>query len=183
MKLILPLAAIIVLLQSCITSQYVVKDESINKITIPFRADTIIILDERMHKRPMNWDLPAVSTKPFSVIGDPELTLEQKNILATLIKQSENINGKPARITLRLLEGTCEIYADWKQATEKAAVAVELEIAESGTNNIQRIQTEAFFNNGTVNALEKSVMRTYNTVLKNATHHALTISAAPTAPK
>jgi hypothetical protein len=162
-----------VFLSSCITQQAVFKDYSTDKIIIPFKASEIIIEDLRINKQPMNWNLPAVAAKEFEITGNPEIGTEDKNMLVKLIKDSENPEGIPAKITLKLNEGTCKIFADWSQAKEFAKVVMEVEVEELNTGRILKSSSEVFYDYKTLNALEKSVIKTYNIALKNATHQSL----------
>ncbi|WP_299760437.1 hypothetical protein [uncultured Pontibacter sp.] len=174
MKKVFPIAFVLLMLvQSCISQQPAIQDYTKQTIVIPYQVKEVVIEDHRTDKLPMNWKLPVISAKQFEVTGNPDFTEDDEHQLKEFIKQTQNPEGAPSKITLRLIEGSCKIYADWKQATEYAQVAVELEVEELEGQNILKSNSEVFYEYNTLNALEKSVVKTYQTALKNATHQSL----------
>ncbi|MEJ8801238.1 hypothetical protein [Pontibacter sp. H249] len=173
MKKVFYAIILLALLQSCVSQQVAIRDYSTEHVAIPFQATEIYIKDSRTNKQPMNWDLPAIATKQLSVTGSPELTSADIQLLTSIVKKSESANGTPAKITVRLLEGTCNIYADWSKAKEFTKVAIELEVEELNGQRYFKSNAEVFYEYGTLNALEDSVVKAYKLALKNATHQSL----------
>lgn len=150
-----------------------IPDQSTTPVTIPFIAKEILIVDERIGKQSMNWQVPTTSIKPIEFTGHPEVTSADSTAINTMIRRSQNPDGKPAKITVIINEGVGKLYGDWKSAKESVKINVDLEIEELESISFHRSHYEILYEKNTFNAQKKSVLEAYSKALKNCIYQCL----------
>ena len=163
----------ILLSSSCIAQKGNIPDQSTLPVTIPFLAKEIAIVDGRIGKQSMNWHVPTTSIKPIEFTGHPDMTSADSTAIITMIKRSQNLNGKPTKITVLINEGVGKLYGDWKSARESVKVSVELEIEELEGTGFLRSTYEVIYEKKTFNAQKQSVLEAYSKALKNCIYQCL----------
>ena len=145
------------------------KDLSTEPISLPFKFETVEILDKRDTLLPMNWDTPFMSARKRAWVGNPALDPATKQDLESQLRRSEKADGIPAQVEFRLLEGICKINADWKSVTEYAQCKGELYVKVPGRNLVYHAFAEMYIENPTMNGTEKHTLVLYRQALKNVT--------------
>lgn len=161
----------ICILNSCFTTQQVHLDDYTSEaINLPFKVANLNIIDGRDTLLPMNWDLKLFATKAQTVRGNPTVTPIHKESIEKIIFNSEDINGVPINLELKVIEGFCEVKADWKSASEFAKFKAEIQLEIPSRNLTYSSNAEMYFSLPTTNATESHVMIMYEQAMKNVTH-------------
>jgi hypothetical protein len=174
MKLISILLALSISLSSCITTQETpIKDFTKEALKLPCKIENIEIIDGRDTLLSMNWNLPTVATKKRSWKANPELSELNKADINRIIKRAEDPNGIPANIKFTILEGVCELNADWKSIKEYASFKGIMLFEIPSKNTTYKSTAEMHFEYPTVNGSRERLMKLYNQAVRNATHMAV----------
>lgn len=161
-------------ISSCIsTHQIPLIDMSKETVDLPFKIDKLEIIDIRDTLLPMNWDVPMMSAKKSEWKGNPELSELNKNDIETIIRKSEKFEGIPVTMEFKIIEGVCELQADWKSVKEYAKFKAELFIEIPSRNYSYKSYAEMYYDHPTLNGTEKGTLRLYNQAVKNVTHMVL----------
>jgi len=165
---------IVISLSSCFPLQQVqLEDLSKENLNLPFYIDEITIIDSRDTLRPMNWEVPALSTKSREWIGNPEISSKNKQDIETIIMRTSKESGVPAQVKYRVIEGECKLISNWKSVTEYAKFKGEVTLFIPSRNYTYKSFAVMYYDNPTVSGTEKGTMRLYNQAVKNVTHVAL----------
>lgn len=161
-------------MSSCIpTRQIALTDMSKEIIELPFKIEELKIIDSRDTLLAMNWDVPMIASKKRNWKGNPELSQLNKTDIENIIRSSEKEDGIPVKMDFKILEGVCELHADWKSVREYAKFKGELLLEIPSRNYTYKSYAEMYYDNPTMNGTEEGVMRLYNQVVKNVTHMVL----------
>ena len=148
-------------------------DYTTEKLDLPFKVDSFDVVDARKDLQPMNWDVPLMSTKTREWRGNPEFSDINLTDITQIIRRSEKSDGIPVHLEFRILEGLCQLNADWKSMTEYANFRAEITVEIPSRNYTFRSSAEMYYQNPTLNGTEKGCLRLYNQAVKNVTHAAL----------
>ena len=158
-------------ISSCIpTRQLALTDMSKEIVELPFKIEELKITDTRDTLIPMNWDIPMIATKKRDWKGNPKLSELNRADIKNIIMNSEKTDGIPVNMEFKILEGVCELQADWKSVKEYAKFKGELFLEIPSRNYTYKSYAEMYFENPTMNGTEKGTMRLYNQAVKNVTH-------------
>ena len=161
-------------LSSCFpTRQLALTDLSKEMVQLPFKIDNLSIVDKRDSLLSMNWDVPMISAKTKEWKGNPELSETNKNDIEQIIIKSGKQDGIPVNIEFSVLEGLCQLNADWKSVKEYAKFRGEMKLEIPSRNYTYTSYAEMYYNNPTLNGTEKGTMKLYNQAVKNVTHMTL----------
>jgi len=157
------------------TRQLILEDLSTELIFLPFKIDSIVIVDARDSLMPMNWDVPLLSAKKRKWEGNPPLSQLNRNNIVDIINRSSTENGIPAHINYSIVESICSLQVDWKSVTEYAKYKAQI-IIEIPSRNLKYTSTaQMHYDHPTMNGTEKGCMRLYNQAVKNVTHIAINL--------
>jgi hypothetical protein len=148
-------------------------DYTHEKLDLPFKVDSFDIVDARKDMLPMGWDVPLIYTKTREWRGNPEFSDVNQTDITQIIRQSEKPNGIPVNLEFRILEGECQLNADWKSMTEYAKFRAEITVEIPSRNYTFRSSAEMYYQNPSLNGTEKGCIRLYNQAVKNVAHTAL----------
>lgn len=118
----------------------------------------------------MNWKVPLIGVKKREWKGNPPLNEEHRYDIETLISQSEKPDGVAVDMVFSVLEGVCQLNADWKSVKEYAKFKGELIINIPSRDYTFTTYAEMFYEVHPGNGTEKGTLRLYNQALKNVTH-------------
>ena len=165
---------ICLVISSCIpTRQLALTDMSKEIIELPFKIEELKITDARDTLLPMNWDVPMIAAKQRNWKGNPNLSELYRSDIENIIRKTEKTDGIPVIMEFKILEGVCELHADWKSVKEYAKFKEELFLEIPSRNYTYKSYAEMYYDNPTMNGTEKGTMRLYNQAVKNVTHMVL----------
>lgn len=173
MRIVIGLIICLLLSNCSPTRQLGLSDMSNEVVELPFKIVDLRIIDTRDSLLPMNWDVPMIAAKQRNWKGNPDLSELNKSDIENIIRKSENIDGVPVNMEFRILEGVCELHADWKSVREYAKFKGELFLEIPSRNFTYKSYAEMYYNNPTMNGTEKGTLRLYNQAIKNVTHMVL----------
>jgi hypothetical protein len=142
-------------------------------IELPFKIKELKITDTRDTLLPMNWDVPMIAAKKRNWRGNPNLSELNRSDIENIIRSTEKTYGILVNIEFKILEGVCELQADWKSVKEYAKFKGELFLEIPSRNYTYKSYAEMYYDNPTMNGTEKGTMRLYNQAVKNVTHMVL----------
>src|SRR5687768_17423782 len=96
---------LMVLIVSCTAPSMLPKDYSREtEILLPFRIDTMEIVDLRRDTTSLSMKLPAFATRKKDWIINPTFNSPLKNEIMDMIRSASNPDGLPTRVTLTIKE-------------------------------------------------------------------------------
>ncbi|HMQ06502.1 MAG TPA: hypothetical protein PKC30_04325 [Saprospiraceae bacterium] len=155
----------------CISAREIkLTDLSIEVINLPFKVDSLLYIDMREELLSMDWDVPLIATKSKEWKGNPTLSDNNKIDIERIIRQSEQKDRLSVKIEYRIIEGECQLIANWKSVRELAKYTAEIKMYVPERNITYISYSEMNYDHPTSNVTEKGVMRLYNQAVKNVTH-------------
>lgn len=145
-------------------------DMSAETVQLPFKIDSLTIVDKREQKLPMGWSVPLSKIKATEWVGHPELTAEYRTDIEQIIRRSEKLDGVPVKMEFRLIEGVCKLNKDWKSENEYAKVFGELYVYIPSRDLVYTSYAEMYYDAPAVHGMEKTTLKLYKQALKNVTH-------------
>lgn len=145
-------------------------DMSAETVQLPFKIDSLTIVDKREQKLPMDWSVPFSSLKATEWVGHPELTPEYRNDIEQIIRRSEKTDGVPVKMEFRLIEGFCKLNRDWKSENEYVKVSGELYVYIPSRDWVYTTHADMYFDRPTMHSTKKTSLKLYEQALKNVTH-------------
>ena len=152
------------------TRQLNLQDFSTEIISLPFQIDSLRIVDQREDLLPMNWNVPLFPSDVKQWNGNPEFSERNRRDITRIIKQSEKLDGVPAYIEYRVLEGECRLSQDWKAPQEYAKFKGEIILEIPSRNYTYTSYAEMYYDSPALNGTESNTIIMFNQAVKNVTH-------------
>jgi len=163
------------ILFSCASPPLLPPDISIGKgLLLPFRIDSIRVIDHRPDTASEDMKLPVFTTKRKEWIVKPGLNNETKTNIISLINASSNPEGFPVIVTLFIEEGYYKVSGNATEVGEHTRFDCLLNFQLLESNSYYRSSASAFYDRvGIFNATENHVKDIYRITVRNSIYKAL----------
>jgi len=159
----------------CMTPVRLPKDISIeNKVLLPFRVDTVFIVDLRSDTTSEQLKLPLLSIEPREWIVRPALKTNLRQEIVQLINRASFADGIPAEVTLYVQDGYYKIAGNAHAVGEYAVFDCLINFAPKESNVQWNASSKSYNNNERlINATEKHAKEMYRITAINGVYAAL----------
>lgn len=176
-KLIIHLIIFAVLGVGCSPTTLPVDYSLGEKVVLPLRIDTVLIVDNRPDTLTKSIDLPVFSSRTREWTVNPGLSSGLKKEIVDMIKGSGSLHGSPCSVTLSIGKGFYRISGTSTHVGEHTFFSAELEFRP--VNEGPSLRSSAESNNdivGIFNATERHVKDMYRITVRNGVHKALMLA-------
>lgn len=159
---------------SCVTTARLPQDFSLGKkITLPFRIDSVILVDLRKDTTTIDLKIPFVISRKQEWKKSPTFQGDLKAEIMNMISNASYPDGLPCNITLTIKDGYYRIDGSSTAISQYSFFDCIVKSVPANSDRYWNSSAQAYNTYGTLNATQKHAKEMYRITVRNCIYKAL----------